>query len=202
MQAGDREIQALYRALGERGADSWQEMWDWWYGRVASWVRRHPQFRYTGEEVDYFVNRAFEKLWRAVDAAKLARFQNPAQLIQYFKMCVHSVILDELRGPSPETVPLAATAESETDVPAADDGVEDLVIGRVRRDELWKAVSSHVKSEDERLLLEAALVRGLPPREIAGRYAAVFGSVQDVYRTKRNLLHRLSRDKNLRDLLS
>lgn len=199
MQAGDREIEALYRALSERDAASWEAAWRYWSPRVAGWVRRHPQYRYTGEDVDYFINRAFEKLWRAVDPEKLERFQNPAQLVQYLKLCVHSVILDELRTPASEVAPVAATAEELADVPAPEPTVEEQVVNRVRRDALWATVAEHVRSEEERCLVEAMLVRGLPPREVAERYRGLFGGVEEVYRIKRNLIDRLSRDKRLRE---
>ena len=48
----------------------------------------------------------------------------------------------------------------------------------------------------------AGLVRGMAPREIALRYPGLFGDVSDVYRLKRNLMDRLSRDKSLREFLS
>ncbi|HYF91805.1 MAG TPA: hypothetical protein VD969_06135 [Symbiobacteriaceae bacterium] len=200
MQATDQDIKALYRALAERDPHTWEAVWQIWRPRVCGWVRRHPQYRYSGEEVDYFVNRAFEKLWRAIDPHKLAAFSSPAQLIQYFKLCVHSVILDELRGWA-DAAALAASTEEMADLPDATAGVEETALSRVRRDQLWSAVNGHVRSEEERVLVVAGLVRGLPPREIAGRYPGLFGSVADVYRTKRNLMERLSRDKRLREFL-
>lgn len=203
MQATEREIQALYRALIDRDPDTWDEVWGYWRPRVSSWVRRHPQFRYTGEEVAYFVNRSFEKLWRAVDAAKLEQFANPAQLIQYFKLCVHSVVLDELRGARSEAATVvAATAAEMADLPSTGPNVEDVALSSVRRLELWATVSAHIRTPEERVLVDAGLVRGLPPREIVNRYPGLFGSVTEVYRIKRNLLERLSRDKHLRELFS
>lgn len=202
MQANELEIQALYHALVHRDHTSWESVWRSWRPRVAGWVRRHPQYSYTGEEVDYFVNRAFEKLWRAVDGTKLERFVNPAQVIQYFKLCVHSAILDELRGARPERAQVAVSTEELVDIPDARPGVEEDAMTRVRKDELWSAVSRHARSEEERVLVVAGLVRGMAPREIALRYPGLFGSVSDVYRLKRNLMDRLSRDKRLREFLS
>jgi DNA-directed RNA polymerase specialized sigma24 family protein len=201
MQAGEREIQALYRALLERDAASWDEAWECWSPRVAAWVRRHPQYRYTGEDVDYFINRAFEKLWRAVDSQKLGRFENPAQLAQYLKLCVHSVIVDALRSPAPEAVAAVASEDELKDLPAPELAVEEQVVGRAYRDSLWATVAEHARSEEERCLVDAILVRGMPPREVASRYRGLFGGVEDVYRIKRNLMDRLSRDQRLREFL-
>ncbi|HLN62284.1 MAG TPA: hypothetical protein VK464_12095 [Symbiobacteriaceae bacterium] len=202
MQATEWEIQALYRALTYRDAHSWESIWESWRPRVAGWVRRHPQYSYTREDVDYFVNRAFEKLWRAVDSTKLEQFANPAQLIQYFKLCVHSVVLDELRSNRPETNLVAASAEEMAEMPAPTPGAEESALSQVQRAELWQTVADHVRTEEERVLVAAGLVRGLPPREIAFRYPGLFADVTEVYRLKRNLMERLSRDKRLREFLS
>lgn len=199
MQATDQEIQALYQALVQRDTQLWDDVWGIWSPRVAGWVRRHPQFRYTGEEVRYFVNRAFEKLWRAVDSLKLERFESPAQLIQYFKLCVHSVIVDELRGPQRDSQVVALSGDMLSEVAVTVQTVEDEAIGHLHREELWARIASHVKSEEERVLVEAALVRGMPPREIALRHPALFAGAHDVYRIKRNLLERLSRDPQIRN---
>jgi DNA-directed RNA polymerase specialized sigma24 family protein len=201
MHANEFEIQALYRALTFRDASSWESIWESWRPRVAGWVRRHPQFRYTGEEVEYFVNRAFEKLWRAVDSTKLEQFASPAQLIQYFKLCVHSVILDELRGTRPDMTLVAASSDEMAELPSPTPGAEEAALSRVRRDELWRTVADHARTEEERVLVAAGLVRGLPPREIADRYPGLFANVNEVYRLKRNLMERLSRDHRLREFL-
>lgn len=201
MQANETDIEALYHALRQRDPTSWESAWHCWQGRVAAWVRRHPQFRYTGEETAYFVNRAFERLWRAVDAEKLERFANPAQLVQYLKLCVHSVILDELRGPGPEQQVAASSMEEMGELPSSEPDAAEAALHKVRREELWAAVAVHIRSDEDRVLVEAGLVRGLPPRVIAGRYPALFSNVQDVYRIKRNLLERLGRDQRLREFL-
>ncbi|HYG60343.1 MAG TPA: hypothetical protein VD902_19915 [Symbiobacteriaceae bacterium] len=202
MQATEGEIQALYQALEQRDQPSWDGVWRRWRPRVAGWVRRHPQYAYTGEEVDYFVNRAFEKLWRAVDGSKLERFASPAQLIQYFKLCVHSAVLDELRGARLEKAQVAGSTDDLVDVPDARLGVEEDALTRVRREELWSSIARHARTDGERVLVVAGLVRGMAPREIASRYPGLFGGVADVYRLKRNLMDRLSRDQRLREFLS
>jgi hypothetical protein len=199
--ASQEEIQLLLQALTDREELSWERAWAVWAPRVSVWVHRHPQFGQSGEEAQYFVSRALEKLWRAVDEQKLAKFDSPAQVLQYLKLCVHSSILEWLRRPA---IPdLLYIDEDEQGRELQDPGrqVEPSVVERLDRNELWRIVAEHARTESEQVLVLAALVRGLPPRLIAQRYQGLFPDIQDVYRMKRNLLERLGRDPRLRSFL-
>jgi hypothetical protein len=200
LQATPEEIALLYQALAERDEDAWERAWAAWSPRVATWVRLHPQFRYTGEEVQYFVGRAFERLWRSINAEKLERFETPSHLIKYLKLCVHSSILDELRPEVAHELAAVASSESMGAVPDTMPGVESTVVERAVRDELWAIVNDCARTPQDQALVEASFVRCLPPREIGARYSGLFNSLQDVYRIKRNLLERLGRDPRLKDL--
>lgn len=200
MPASPAEIDLLLQALTDRDELSWERAWAVWAPRVASWVRRHPQFHRTGEEPQIFVSRAIEKLWRAVDQQKLARFETPVQVLQYLKMCVNSSIVESLRRTMPSDL-VYLDEEEQSTLPDPGPQVESSVVTQIERNELWRIVSEHARTEQEQVLVEAALVRGLPPRAIAQRYSGIFVDVQDVYRLKRNLLERLGRDLRLRSFL-
>jgi hypothetical protein len=199
--ASPEEIQLLLQALIDRAELSWERAWATWAPRVTVWVRRHPQFPHTGEEAQYFVGRALEKLWRAVDQEKLARFETPVQVLQYLKLCVHSSVVEFLRRPPSPDLLYMDEDEQGPDLPDPGAQVEPAVVEEIDRNELWRIVAEHARTEPEKLLVEAALVRGLPPRVIAQRYQGLFPDVQDVYRLKRNLLERLGRDPRLRSFL-
>lgn len=201
MPASAAEIELLLEALANRDEVSWERAWAVWAPRVAVWVRRHPQFHRTGEEPQLFVSRAIEKLWRAVDQQKLTRFETPVQVLQYLKMCVNSSIVESLRR-SVSTDFVYLDEEGQGDQ-ISDPGpqVESAVVSTIERNELWLLVAEHARTEQEQVLVEAALVRGLPPRVIAQRYGGLFADVQDVYRLKRNMLERLARDGRLRSFL-
>ena len=200
MQATSEEIALLYDALATRNEDAWAAAWHVWLPRVVAWVRRHPQFGYTGEDVSYFAGRAFEKLWHAVDAEKLDRFETPAHLLNYLKLCVHSSIVNHLR-PGRQSPVQPAPAEELGALPDPSPGVEATVLDHWRRDQLWKLVTGHAQSDRERVIIRAALVDGMKPRDIAARYRGLFSGVQEVYTCKRNLLERLSRDPRLKEFL-
>ncbi|MDB4895851.1 MAG: hypothetical protein JWN15_2113 [Firmicutes bacterium] len=200
MQATPAEIALLYGALSTRDENAWAEAWHVWLPRVATWVRCHPQFGYTGEDVNYFVGRAFEKLWQAVEPEKLERFETPAHLLHYLKLCVHSAIVNHLR-PDRNSPFQATPAEEMGAFPDPAPGVEATVLDQLRRDQLWTIVASHAQTDRERVIIQTALVDGMKPRDIAVRYRGLFGGVQEVYTCKRNLLERLMRDARLQEFL-
>lgn len=201
MTASPAEIELLLEALTVRDELSWERAWAVWAPRVARWVHRHPQFHRTGEESQIFVSRALEKLWRSVDQEKLARFEAPVQVLQYLKMCVNSSIVESLRRPMASSDLIYLDEEEQSSLPDPGPHVEGSVLTKLERNELWRIVAEHARTEQERVLVEAALVRGLPPRTIAQRYSGLFVDVQDVYRLKRNLLERLGRDARLRSFM-
>ncbi|BAS27319.1 RNA polymerase sigma factor [Limnochorda pilosa] len=193
-------VALLQRALAQRRDDDWERLYAVLSPRVQAWVHAHPSFRLSGEDADYFTNRALERLWQAVDPAKAARFQEGPALLQYLKLCVHSVIMDELRGPAPKAS--ERLDELTPSLPDPSPGPEDQALASEERDALWSLVARVVRGARERLLLEASFVRGLPPREIAARFPALFASVQEVYTLKRRVLERLARSPELEDFLA
>ena len=64
------------------------------------------------------------------------------------------------------------------------------------REDLHKLVSS----EHERIILVESFVLGLPPRTILERHQDCFEDVPAIYGAKRNLLNRLERSRDLRQL--
>ena len=60
-------------------------------------MQRHAAFPASGEEAQYFVNRAFDKLWTAMTPQKFERFPDLKSLLRYLQMCVHSAIIDHVR---------------------------------------------------------------------------------------------------------
>jgi hypothetical protein len=77
---------------------------------------------------------------------------------------------------------------------------EQVVLDEIERAEIWRLVIQAAVSEQERVMAFETFVRGIPSREILRRYPDKFGTVADVYSTKRNFLQRLSRNPALRAL--
>ena len=168
---------------------------------VAGWVERHPSFRQAGEDTDYFVNRAFEKLWRAIPAAKFTRFTDLKALLAYLKMCTHSVIIDFTRS---QEVPVDDEGSDGLALlgTASDMNVEKAVVSELGRGEFWRLVQERLNNNSEYVVIYGSFVMGMKPAEMLTEYPDIFTDVKDVYRTKQNVLERLRRDSELAELLA
>ena len=85
------------RAIVHCNQRAWEIAYAQYRSLVAGWVERHSAFSTSGEEVQHFVNRAFEKMWVALTPDKFNNFSDLKSLLRYLQMCVHSVILDQVR---------------------------------------------------------------------------------------------------------
>jgi hypothetical protein len=112
------------------------------------------------------VDRAFERFWRVTRATGLAQFPDLASILEYLKMCLASVLLDEARA---RTWQPAQTSASQ----------------------LWSEVEGVLETEQERVVARLSFVSGLTPRQIHARHADRFADTRDVDRIKHNIVERL-----------
>jgi len=188
------------RAIVDRCQPAWDVIYAQYSPLVAGWVERHPAFVFGGEEIQFFVNRAFEKMWAALDSAKFGRFPNLESLLRYLQMCVHSAIVDQSR--KAEQAVASEELESRSDCsPAWQPRHDDLALAEVYRREFWEQINARLKDEQERQVVYGMFVLGLKPRELCARYQKTFADVRDVYRVKENVLARLRRDAELAEIL-
>jgi len=187
------------RAIQERLPCAWELIYDQYHSLVTRWVNRHPSFPSTGEETAYFVNRAFERMWSALTPKKFDNFPDLKSLLRYLQMCVHSVIIDYTR--------LSERATLETELKTAEEdirqhgsGVEEQVLSRNQSQAFWNRVQRCLHNDKERRIMYGFFVLGLKSQEVYASSRDVFKNVDEVYRTKQNLLARLRRDPELLEL--
>jgi hypothetical protein len=202
--AGDganEEGLALFRRALEHGDQAaWETIVRRYRGLVLDWVRRITNARIPREQEDDWVTRAFERFWLAV-GRQGNRFRDLAAALQYLKLCVRSVVLDEARArQSAAAEPIDGVDErhfATHGVLGAGSGLttdaETVVLGRFAARDLWRAVLEALPDEDERIVANLSFVQGLKPGEIAAVHPQRFASVADVYRVKRNAIDRLRR---------
>jgi DNA-directed RNA polymerase specialized sigma24 family protein len=186
------------RAIRDRSETAWDAIVSQYRGILLAWIRRHPASVAAGEDDDYWVNRSFERFWRAIGPDRFDQFASLAALMNYLKVCVHSVLLDEIR--SRESAPRDPLPESEIEDGDGDD-VENLALRGLSARELWRAVDRELQDESERLVFRLSFVLDLRPREIHERSPDRYSTVAEVYRIKRNVLDRLRRSPEIRDFL-
>lgn len=189
------------RAMVHRNERAWELVYRQYAPQVTRWVRRHRWFGGADEEADYFVNRAFEKMWSAMTPDKFAQFGDLAALLRYLQMCVHSAITDYTRRQ--ETADLLPDDDPDGPETAVTDAAsrqsaETRVLEAQQRQALWQAILARLNDEQERQLIYASFVLGIKPRELPEQFPALFSDVKQVYRVKENVMARLRRDADLR----
>ena len=67
---------------------------------------------------------------------------------------------------------------------------------------MWGAIGQELQDEPERVVAFLSFTRDLKPAEIFRRHPALYESVADVYRVKRNVIERLRRSPRVRAFLA
>jgi DNA-directed RNA polymerase specialized sigma24 family protein len=185
------------RALVERSEAAWEKLFLHYSGLVEGWVRRNGAFSSSGESSEYFVVGAFTKFWRAISPERFASFPTLASLLHYLQLCATSVVIDSVRAQSWAEVVPEDTVSHNTVSPQMPD---EEAVSRVQREEFWGLVNAQLNGEVERVVVYCSFVLGLTPRAIFARHNHLFTSVNDVYNVKRNVLGRLGRNAQLKQM--
>jgi hypothetical protein len=188
------------RAIVNRNQRAWELVYAQYRPLVAAWVERHSAFADSGEEIQYFVNRAFEKMWMALAPGKFSHFSNLKCLLRYLQMCVHSAILDQVRVAERSVVGMDYETLAAGDS-AGEPIVENQALDQVHCQELWREIDAQLRDERERRVVYGSFVLALKPREVYAQFRETFRDVNDVYRVKENVLARLRRDAGLQRFL-
>lgn len=180
------------RAICGRESAAWEAIMAQYRGIVLAWVRQCSGPASAREVDDFWVNRAFEKLWSAVGPERFDLFAGLPALLKYLKLCVNSVLLDDVRArAAAQLVPLVGhEREVEREAPDA----EVLAVRHLVGDELWAAIDALLDDDTDRLVVRCSFVLDLKPGEIYELHRDRFAAVADVYRIKRNVLDRLRRN--------
>jgi len=191
------------RAFLLRDELAWDRVYHQYRRLVLSWIERDPLFSKLDEEPDYFINRAFEKMWAVITPVKFADFNDLKSILRYLQLCVHSCMVDHVRARS-----LALRMEEETDPERegklqdnTSPPVEQQVTQQMEARALWDWLDRRLKSEVERRVIYGMFVLALKPREIADAYRGLFQSVDEIYTVKENVMARLRRDPELAQVL-
>jgi hypothetical protein len=185
------------RALVERDDIAWESVYNHYRGLVESWVRRSGAFASSGESSEYFVTSVFTRFWQAVTPERFMSFTSLAALLHYLQLCANCVVIDSVRAQSwAEMLPEESASGSQLPQVSPDEEAMD----RVSRGEFWTYINDLLQDEAERVVLYCSFVLGLKPGDIFARRSDLFTCIHDVYNVKRNILGRLSRNQELRQM--
>lgn len=179
------------RAIVERSDAAWAILYTQYTPLVMGWIEHHSGYTHSGEDASYFVNRAYEKMWSAIQPEKFARFPDLKSLLRYLQLCVHSVIIDHIRADD------LAVLEEPTAVLA---GIEEPILDALQQRAFWQQIQRRLHDEREQHLLYYRYGLGFKPRQICEYFPEDFPDINEVYGMTQNILARLRRDEELRQL--
>jgi DNA-directed RNA polymerase specialized sigma24 family protein len=175
------------RAIVNRDSDAWAAICTRYRPLMCVWAWRCPSFDASQESCEHIADEALARAWLTLTPARFQAFPSLPALLAYLRTCVTSVVIDIARKHQAYDRTCAQLPDVDT-VP-----LEELIIERLGRAELWDLVNRLMKTDAEHLVLYERFVLDLPPRVIQARHPAVFPEVRMVYATLRNLCDRLRR---------
>ena len=182
------------RAIVLRDDWAWSAVYGLYAPVVSAWILlRVP--RLVGEDLDVLVNQAFARFAHAMTEQKWCDFACVGALLGYLKCCAQSAATDYHRWQPRQH-------EALDSLPVASEPVigdcAETVMERLAAQELWSLVCSEAPAHEEQLVLLLVVAQGMSPRALQQRYPAMYPTVQDIYRIRRNVIERLQRNKELR----
>lgn len=196
-------LELFQRAIIHHDQAAWCAVYAQYQGLVAGWVRSHSKFYSTGEETAYFVNEAFARFSHTASRHQSRhQFDGLGQILNYLKVCVNSAIEDEWRRRRrwlPDALAWDGLSEM---VAGGEPSPERHLMSRIAIEALARAVLSHLRSEEDKVVAILSWSYGLRPQEIQARHPDLFPDVRRIYRVKRNLVNRLLRDSVIQQLLT
>jgi hypothetical protein len=194
-------LELFRRAIFQQDEAAWHAFYTQYQRLVAYWVQQHSKYRSSGEEVGYFVNAAFVRLWASVSRRRMqVQFHSLSGLLRYLKFCTYSAIEDECRRWQHwrrTAVALDDGWEMLVDqVPSAEVGV----IGRAASESLMRSLLRRLQGEEEEVVAVLSWMHGLQPQEIQARRPDLFADATRIYQIKRNIVNRLARDPMIQRL--
>lgn len=222
LQTSDADTRYGYelfrRALDMRDEVAWYALSECYCDLVKSWVKNHSKFPGSGEDADYFTNRAFERLWRnvALKPEMFAKFEDLASLLQYTKLCVHSAVVDDAPTVQqntvtyPETIngQLAEQYKLDVDTHHVSTAQQDKCdcfaeerFKQVEQNEFWLLVEKFLLDEIERIVIIGFFIEGLKNREMLAMYPEHFQDAKQIGNKRTSILRRLSRNVEFKEIL-
>ena len=199
----DRYCFELFRrALAEQDPLAWELILEQYTPLVTGWIIRHPAFSQAEEEREYFLNRAFERLWHAMTPEKFERMANLKALIAYLKLCVHAALIEHVERRVNREEWSAADIDSDLNSFTTGRDAAAAVRSDMMANHIWACIENTVKTEAETVIARCSFIFDMKPAEICEMYPDLFDDVRLVYRQKENLLARLGRDADLQAILA
>ena len=191
----DHEGYELFRrAVVERSGDAWLEIHAYYRPVILGWSRQCCAKSLGDELPEDIADRALSRAWSALTPEQFAHFNGLPALLAYLRSCVTAAAIDDSRA-----VVTRERAYQRLEVRVVTTPEQEVLQKAIRR-AFWQQILRIVTSASERVVLKESFVLALPPRKICARHPDLFQDVAMVYAVKRNLVNRLMRSRELRQL--
>ncbi|HEV2581438.1 MAG TPA: hypothetical protein VGT44_11365 [Ktedonobacteraceae bacterium] len=184
-------LEIFHRAILKGDEQAWAWLVDSYSRMVISWLHKHPRreeaLRYEPDE-DYYVSYTFSRFWQATRNQSL-KFDTLAAALHYLKLTLGAAVSDTLRSHARPVERLPEPGMGFPEEPAAEDDTDD---GRG----LWEVINSLLPTKRQKQVAYLIIHCGLKPREIMQLFPGHFSNVKEIYKTYRNVLELLERNKD------
>jgi DNA-directed RNA polymerase specialized sigma24 family protein len=192
MDTQDDGFELFRRAIQERDAEAWAAIAVRYRRLLIAWAVRCPAAQIAEDSYEDLADRALGRAWAALSSERFAAFPSLPALLAYLHTCVTATAIDAARACiAYERVAQLAGRTDPTPL-------EQIILERLDRVELWRIVASLVRTEAERVVLNERFVQNLPPRTILARHSTLFADAVAVYTAIKNLCDRLRRSPEMR----
>jgi len=184
-------LELFRRAIVQACSLCWHYVHRLYYPLVRYWVTRRTTL--PPDDVDDLTQDAFIAFYRFYTSERLAQANKLGQVLKYLESCVASAVAGFWRKRQRSDVEVEWEPKT-LDRHRSADSTEATALERVHTQELWSAIEARCQNDGERVVARLSLTGGVKPRQIAAWHPELFPKVSDVYRVKRALFNRLSRD--------
>ena len=179
-------MEIVRRAIALRDDDAWTTLQRQFTENARSWFAHHTcreeALRYENEQ-DY-IDHAFRRFWQATSGQALT-FTSLAGALHYLRLCLHCAIMDTLRTYAHAHLE-ALPQPGHPDEPQTEDCYNE--------SELWETINNLLANERERRVAYLHFHCNLKPREIMRHCPGEFSNETEIYRIKRNIMERITRN--------
>jgi hypothetical protein len=191
-------VELFRRAIEQQDQLAWEAILALYRGLLLAYCSRVVIRRLVPEDDQFYVERAFERFWRATRRAEIGQFRDLGAILSYLQMTLSSVLLDDARARRRQATLSLGNVSAEASL---SDDPAGLATSRGAGRELWRTIEAELHDDDERLIARLSFLHGMAARHIRTRYPERFVRIGDIYRIKRNIVERLRHSPAIRELL-
>jgi Effector-associated domain 7/NB-ARC domain len=185
------------RAITEKDEQCWELLYKYYSNLIELWIVQRAGTDIPKDELQQCVIDVFGRIWTSIRGGyeSMASFPSSSHILSYWRLAAENVALLYLR----ENRNLLLYDENTTEELQHD--ADDQIDQNIQIFDFWRVILSLFQNNRERVVIYDLYVRGLRPNDILMHRKHMFEDIADLYRVRRNILHRMAASSELRELL-